>query len=131
MHIAKSVFDKLLRKTERIYPRNKINMIEVACTQNPKDFCLEWLKSLGPHKTSEIPMKVELAGVCINDNNGVLDIWKCDFEKLHNTQNVNNSDVFYNEIHEIVQITETEMSDERYDENEDINGFISLYSTCY
>lgn len=77
-------FDKLLRKTERSYFRNKALEIENINTSNPTEFW-QYIKSLGPKRKSAIPMQVYNSdGSKTDDCDSVMDKWKSEFRNLYN-----------------------------------------------
>ena len=76
-------FDKELRKTERLYNKNKLNDIENVCTDNPRAFW-EHIKKLGPRKANQIPLKVYQENELVSDLNTVFETWKNDFCQLYN-----------------------------------------------
>ena len=101
----RKIFDKLLRKTERQYYRDKALEIESINTSNPTEFW-KYVNSLGPKRKSNIPMEVydkcdSENVIKITDKQAVLDRWKDDFHGLYNmpddTQSTFDSS-FYNEI---------------------------------
>ena len=53
--VAQNFFDKILRKKERAYNRNKILSFDTLDKHNPKEFWNK-LKSLGPRKNTKIPV---------------------------------------------------------------------------
>ena len=101
----RKIFDKLLRRTERSYNRKKAIEIETINTSNPTEFWKQ-IKSLGPERSSKIPMEVydengPQGGNRVSDENYVLNQWKDDFYQLYNMPPDLNSEfdgVFYEEI---------------------------------
>jgi len=100
--------------------------IDEVCTKNPRDFW-KYIKSLGPTRKNEIPMKVRVGDDLITEEKVVLAKWGEEFEKLYNPNpNINFDAQLYKEISEIISEKEREMSDAGYVENVEINGEILM-----
>jgi hypothetical protein len=82
---SRNKFDKMLRRQEREYNKNRIDQIEQANSSDPKQFW-KYLKGLGSKKTSYIPMKIyDVNGYIKSDTHSVLEKWKYDFQKLYSS----------------------------------------------
>ncbi len=90
-------FDKMLKKTERSYYRGQCLDIENVETKNPTEFWKK-IKSLGPNKKKDIPVKVydDNNSVC-GDIDVVLNKWKSDFQNLYNKPEEDTTDTWYQE----------------------------------
>ena len=82
--LAQNFFDKILRKKERAYNRNKILSFDTLDKHNPKEF-LNKLKGLGPIQNTKIPVKVKMEEDFVTDPKIVLDKWKNYFSSLYNS----------------------------------------------
>ncbi len=81
---SRKVFDKLLRKTERLYHRKTISEIESVCVDDPKAFW-KYIKKIGPRSNKQIPFKVyDSNGNLSSDTGTVLNTWRQEFSKLYN-----------------------------------------------
>ena len=111
---ARNMFDKRLRYYERSYFRDKALEIEKCDSRNPKAFW-DHVKTLGPKKKSNIPLKVHHQDGFSSDPDIVLNTWKSDFESLYNVpDNLNFDNVFHDQIMNNVSMFEkniTETSD--------------------
>ena len=130
---ARNDFDKLLRKTERNYRRQVIETIDEICTTNPREF---WacLKKLGPRKHSSIPMKVEQNDIVVTDENVVLAKWENDFKSLYNgnsNDNQNFDNAFLDEAVRLVQDRESDMQNDTYIDNPQLNMDITRGEMVY
>ena len=97
------VFDKALRNAERAHNRKLADEIEEVNTSDPNKFW-DYIKKLGPSKSSEIPLKVyNESGVLVDDINSVLDKWQKDFYELYNVPE--SSDLGFDDkfLHDILQ----------------------------
>ena len=83
---AQKNFDKVYRKAEHNYKKNKIAEIEHYSSSDPNKFW-ENIKKLGPYKKKDIPMEVyDVDGNVVSDLSKVLHKWKEEFESLYNFQ---------------------------------------------
>ena len=72
---ARDSFDKLLRQSERSYRRTVASEIENMATNNPNEFWSK-IKTLGPRKSTEIPMEViDDDGSVSSNPERVFDVW--------------------------------------------------------
>ena len=119
-------FDRELRKADILYRKNIIDKIEDFCNNDPKQFRKN-IKSLGPRKLTEIPMKIRCSNEIIADQDIVLEQWKTDFSGLYSPCNENNEfdEAFYQNIMTIVHERERDMENEHYDENNEINNALT------
>ena len=95
--VAQRLFDCTLTKTAREYNRSQVNEIEEFSSNNPKEFWRK-LKSLGPRKHKDIPIKIVDGDNVIIDKNEVLSKWKDTFSALLNGSADDNN--FDNVFHE-------------------------------
>ena len=83
---AQKVFDRVYRKAERHFRKNKVEEIEEICTSEPNKFW-DTIKKLGPNNRHSIPLKVYDEHGNLTDNlETVLSKWKCDYEALFTFQ---------------------------------------------
>ena len=82
--IKRKLFDRLLRRTERIFNKQKALEIENINTSNPSEFW-SYIKSLGPKRKSSIPMQVySTNGEKTSETEHVLGKWRSEFNDLYN-----------------------------------------------
>ena len=82
--IKRKLFDRLLRRTERIFNKQKALEIENINTSNPSEFW-SYIKSLGPKRKSSIPMQVYTTnGEKTSETEHVLGKWRSEFNDLYN-----------------------------------------------
>ena len=97
---AQNLFDRCLRRTERMYYKNLADHLENINTSNPKEFW-DHIKKLGPKKNTDIPVKTYTdQGDITTDLSQVLTKWENDFHSLFNSEeNLANFDTqFLNNI---------------------------------
>ena len=80
---AQKDFDKSLTKASREFRRQSVLKIEELNTGNHKSFW-KHIKSLGPHKTKNVPLQVKRDDCLISDKSYVLNKWETDFSSLYN-----------------------------------------------
>ena len=80
-------FDKKLRNAARNYQRHVVSEIEELSVGNHKEFWTK-LKSLGPRKTTSIPLKVRVGNEIITEEGEVIKKWGNDFSNLFKQENV-------------------------------------------
>ena len=97
--VARKIFDKLLRKACRDYNRGLLNRIDEINTNNPREF---WrtIKTLGPRKDKEIPIKViTVDGHFEGHPSKVLKSWENEFaemsRKSHSFESEEFEDFYY------------------------------------
>ena len=123
---SRKLFDKELRKAERLYKGQVLNEIDTACTDNHRAFW-DYIKKVGPRKVSHIPMKVYQGNDLVSDMNMVKDTWKQQFSDLYNRPEDEGFDnVYYNEALNQKETWENEMSQPGYDSNVMLNMDISF-----
>ena len=126
----RNIFDKNLRKTERLYNRNVLTEIDDVCTSDPREFW-NYISKLGPRKSNSVPMKVyDTDGQVITDTERVLNKWKEDFQALYECpQDVEeNFDTdFYNGIITEKMRWEEQMESANYQCNQELNKQISFH----
>ena len=81
-HLARNKFDKSLQSKKRKFIYDKIDNIEKANTNNPREFWSH-IANLGPQKNRKIPETVEINRILYSDQNMVLTERGTRFEKLY------------------------------------------------
>ncbi len=92
--IAQRHFDRNLTAAARDYAHKQVADIENLSVDNHKEFWNK-IRSLGPRKNNNVPIKVRIDGVLNNDEATVKSKWKQDFSNLLNGNNI--SDVQFND----------------------------------
>ena len=97
---SRSIFDKLLKSTERNYFRQYCNELEKFETKNPIEF---WgkINRLGPKKSkiTDRTDSISQDDVSItNDTNIVFDKWERGFKGLYNKEDIPDQDIEYKAI---------------------------------
>ena len=119
--MAQNLFERALRYFERKYVQEKAVNMEECNTQNPREFW-KHIKSLGPKKKIQIPLKIHTENgfnTCIDD---VLHKWKDDFQSLFNETDTSNYDKqFYDSIVQYVHDFENNISNTNDFVNEPIS----------
>ena len=95
---SRTLFDRVLKKTECKYQKEKVDGIENLCQNNPVEF---WrtLKKLGS-KSKGIPLKVYKDNILTENLTSVLETWKKEFQNLYNPH-LTNKDIDSNFADEI------------------------------
>ncbi len=109
---SRKIFDKELRRSERMYNKNMVNEIDSICTENPRAFG-DYIKKIGSRKVNQIPIKVYKDNELVLDPGIVADTWQKDFRHLYNWPiNVNDDfdQDFYNDVLNQKILWENEMS---------------------
>lgn len=124
---ACKIFQKKLRYSERMYNREKLNVIERLNTNNPTEFW-DHINKLGPRIRKDIPLEVynQDGDVC-NDVDTVLRKWKSEYSNLL----INNGDPefdeqFYRQCIVDKDVLEFNMSKEDYLSNIVLNRTIEM-----
>ena len=121
-------FDRLLRRKERKFNKDKLSELENNLGKNPKKF---WnhIKNLGPNKKQKLPKCVEINGHLISDEDSVINHWKNEFENLYQKSNADTSGDIISFANDIAgKINQLEI-DSSISINNEINGPISLAET--
>ncbi len=97
---SRKLFDKELRRSERLYNRKLLKEIDSFCIDNPRSFW-DYIKKIGPRKVKQIPMQVYQDNVLVSDIDVVLNKWRSDFSELYNKPGNINEEFdqdFYNQV---------------------------------
>jgi exonuclease III len=122
----RKLFDRHLRREERIYNRAKMLEIEELNVSNPNAFW-EKIKNLGPRKVNKIPMEIyEENGNVNRDQDEVMGRWQQDFCTLFEGPNGNFDQEFYNTCQIDKMVYEESMKDDLYVENPRLNHEFSM-----
>ena len=122
---ARDNFDKSLRRAEREYNAKIVTDIENVSTENPREFW-NFVKRLGPKRSSQIPLKVYDNGMLTCDLKVVLDQWKSETHDLYNKPPENEIDDFYRNIMISKEAREAAMENSEYEENPELNRPLSF-----
>ena len=127
LKLARSEFDKMYRREERKFKREQVVNLENFCTSNPNEFW-EKLRQLGPQSKKGIPMEVyDESNTIVCDHEQVLGKWERDFEHLYNRKVIDGEDPeFEKYITDSILLAEQNMTDPLYEENQALNGAITL-----
>ena len=82
MHALRSKFDKMLRRKERNYYRDKSFAIDTANTKDPNKFW-NYIKGLGPRNHNHIPDCVKVGDEFVYNTPDVLNEWRTKYEMLY------------------------------------------------
>jgi hypothetical protein len=129
---SRNIFDRELKKCERIYRQSKAFEIEHMSTNDPNEFWRK-IKNLAPQKRKDIPIEiVDSLGSVIRDEHVVFERWRQDFQNLYNSQDDNDFDEdYYNRAKLHKHLLEMNIADPLYEPNHTLNTNITVEECAF